>query len=121
LIASGFLDVNALSQDMRQPMTFTCKRCGNCCKKIGIPWSELDPRLAADYLDVTLDDFIARYGFVRNEYSGEIENTEFNAAPCPFLKCSMKHAYCRIYPVRPWICKDYPGTGTQCISGQKRS
>jgi Fe-S-cluster containining protein len=102
-------------------MNFDCKRCGNCCKKIGIPWSELDPRLAADYLDMDFEDFIDLYGFVRNEYSGEIEHTEFNAAPCPFLKYSMENAFCRIYPVRPWMCKGYPGPGTWCIGGQKRS
>jgi len=121
LLASGFLDAGSLNQGTIQPMNCNCKRCGNCCKKIGIPWSELDPRLAADYLDMNLEDFIALYGFVRNEYSGEIENTEFNAAPCPFLKYSTENAFCRIYPVRPWICKGYPGTGTWCIGGQKRS
>ena len=64
-------------------MKFICQRCGNCCKKIGIPWSELDPRLAADYLNIKISDFLDQYGFMVNEYSGEIENTEDNAAPCP--------------------------------------
>jgi len=104
-----------------QPMDFNCKRCGSCCKKIGIPWSELDPRLAADYLDINVEDFIDLYGFVKNENFGEIEHTEHNAAPCPFLKYSIENALCSIYPVRPWICKGYPGPGTSCIRGQKRS
>ena len=102
-------------------MNFNCKRCGKCCKKIGIPWSELDPRPAADYLGMDFEDFIKLYGFVRNEYSRDIEHTEFNAAPCPFLKYNMENAFCRIYPARPWMCKGYPGPGTWCIAGQKRS
>ena len=100
---------------------FNCKRCGKCCKEIGIPWTELDPVSAADYLDISLSDFIHAYGFVRNEYSGKIEPTEFNAAPCPFLKYDEVHAVCTIYPVRPWICKGYPGPGITCRGGRKRS
>ena len=103
------------------PANFNCKRCGICCKKIGIPWSELDPAHAADYLGISLSDFIAAYGFIRNEYSGEIEPTEYNAAPCPFLRYDKKNAVCRIYPVRPWICKSYPGLGTECMGGRKRT
>jgi Fe-S-cluster containining protein len=102
-------------------MNFICQRCGNCCKKIGIPWSELDPRLAADYLNIKISDFLDQYGFMVNEYSGEIENTEYNAAPCPFLKYDRNNAVCKIYPVRPWICKGYPGPGTSCIEGQMGS
>ncbi|MEJ2658622.1 MAG: YkgJ family cysteine cluster protein [Desulfobacterales bacterium] len=100
---------------------FICKRCGDCCKKFGIPWSELDTVRAADYLDIGLSDFIDLYGFVQNEYSGEIEHTEYNAAPCPFLRYNKDHAVCRIYPVRPWICKGYPAPGSSCIRGEKRS
>lgn len=102
-------------------MKFNCKRCGDCCKHIGIPWSELEPRLAADYLGLNIEAFIDLYGFVINEYSGKIEPTEYNASPCPFLKYDMENAKCNIYPVRTWICKDYPGPGTTCIGGQKRS
>lgn len=102
-------------------MSFNCKRCGKCCKKIGIPWTELDPRLVADYLNISLYDFIDLYGFVMNESSGEIEPAEYNAAPCPFLKYGKENAVCKIYPVRPWICKGYPGPEISCIGGRKRS
>ena len=102
-------------------MDFSCRRCGKCCKKIGIPWTELDPYLAADYLHMDLTDFMSAYGYVINAYSGEIEPVEYNAAPCPFLKYDRENAVCKIYPVRPWICKGYPGPGNTCIGGQKRS
>jgi Fe-S-cluster containining protein len=68
-----------------------------------------------------ISDFIHQYGFVEDEYTGEIENTEYNAAPCPFLKYGRDNAVCTIYPVRPWICKGYPGSGTACIEGQVRA
>jgi Fe-S-cluster containining protein len=31
----------------------------------------------------------------------------------------MEKAICKIYPVRPWICKGYPGPGTRCRKEQK--
>ena len=101
-------------------MAFNCKRCGRCCREIGIPWTELNPHAVADYLNLDLYDFLDVYGFIVNAYTGEAEPTEFNAAPCPFLKYDKEKAVCRIYPVRPWICKDYPGPGTMCRGGRKR-
>lgn len=102
-------------------MGFSCQRCGRCCKEIGIPWSELDPRLVADYMNIELNEFLDSYGFIVNEYSGEIEPTELSAAPCPFLKYDNEKAVCKIYPVRSWICKGYPGSGILCSGGQERS
>jgi len=100
-------------------MDFNCQRCGRCCKEIGIPWTGLDPHLVSDYLSMDLHDFLDSYGFVVNEYSGEIEHPEFGVTPCPFLKWDMEKAVCKIYPVRPWICKGYPGPGTRCRKEQK--
>jgi Fe-S-cluster containining protein len=101
-------------------MDFNCKRCGRCCKEIGIPWVDLDPHRVVDYLKVNLDDFLDSYGFIVNEYSGEIEATELNMAPCPFLAYDRQQAVCKIYPVRPSFCQGYPGPGILCPSGQKR-
>jgi len=70
---------------------------------------------------MSLYEFMDSYGFVMNDVSGEIEPTEYNAAPCPFLTYEKRYAVCSIYPVRPWICKGYPGPETSCIGGQGRS
>ena len=103
------------------PVGFSCQRCGKCCREIGIPWSELDPKLAAEHLKMDFFDFLSSHGFMFSEYSGEIEHTEFNAAPCPFLKYDKENAMCKIYPVRPWSCKGYPGPGILCRAGRQRS
>lgn len=102
-------------------MSFSCQRCGKCCKEIGIPWTELDPHLVADYLKIDRYNFIDLCGFIVNEYSGEIEHPELSVTPCPFLKYNKENAVCKIYPVRPWICKGYPGPGISCREGRKRS
>ncbi|MCK8601271.1 YkgJ family cysteine cluster protein [Desulfoferrobacter suflitae] len=99
---------------------FDCRRCGRCCKQIGIPWSELDPVLAAQQLEMELDVFLQAHGYRVNGYSGEIEHPEFAVTPCPFLTYDHGRAACRIYPVRPWICRGYPGPGMICAGGRKR-
>ena len=100
-------------------MDFECRRCGKCCREIGIPWSELDTHSAAVYLHMELDDFLDSYGYGVNEYSGQIEHPEHGVTPCPFLKYDKESSICRIYPVRPWICKGYPGPGTLCRGEQR--
>jgi Fe-S-cluster containining protein len=102
-------------------MSFNCQRCGRCCKEIGIPWSELEYQLVADYLKMDLADFLNLHGYVVNEYSGEVEHPEFGVTPCPFLKYVKENAVCKIYSVRPWVCKGYPGPGTFCRGGLKRT
>jgi Fe-S-cluster containining protein len=103
--------------------SFECQRCGRCCKQIGIPWSALNPHEAAAYLQVKLDDFLRRHGFITDPSSGEILHPpDFSATPCPFLTYDdMDKVVCRIYPARPWICKGYPGPGVTCQAGLRRS
>ena len=101
-------------------MGFNCKRCGRCCKEIGIPWVDLDPHQVVEHLGMDLDDFLDSYGFVVNEYSGEIEPTELGVTPCPFLTYQRQKAVCKIYPVRPTVCQGYPGPGISCRNGKKR-
>ena len=102
-------------------MISSCLRCGRCCKEIGIPWSELETELVADYLNMSHYDFLDTYGYIVNEYSGEVEHPDPGVTPCPFLKYNKESAVCKIYPVRPWICKDYPGPGMSCRAGRKNA
>jgi len=102
-------------------MDFICQRCGKCCKEIGIPWSELDVQLVAAHLNMDLDEFLDKYGFQDNQYSGKIEPTDFGVTPCPFLTYDREKAICKIYPVRPWVCRGYPGPDVLCRAGRKRN
>lgn len=102
-------------------MSFNCQRCGRCCREIGIPWSELEYRLVADHLKMDLYVFLKRYGYAVDEGSGRIEAPDFGVTPCPFLKYDKHKSVCKIYPVRPWVCKGYPGPGITCRAGRKRT
>jgi Fe-S-cluster containining protein len=70
---------------------------------------------------MNLKDFVGRYGFITDLTSGEILHPpDFSATPCPFLAYDVEDSICRIYPVRPWICKGYPGPGITCEAGLRR-
>lgn len=81
-------------------MIFTCQRCGNCCtqfkrvritkaelkqiaKRCSIPWQQLRK-------------------FKKLEREG---NNYYLKFPCMFLNPDKS---CRIYDIRPQICRDFP-------------
>jgi len=87
--------------------SFKCHRCGQCCKKLGLPWSPNNIERIGSYLKIKPEDLI-------NRYYGEItiKNSErfvtldrVRTNPCPFLKSGRN---CSIYPDRPDSCKAYP-------------
>lgn len=84
---------------------FVCKRCGECCRKIGVDPHAIDIFTVAEYLDISVEEVIETY------LGGEIisrDGKKFIKAsirhPCPFLKGNE----CLIYPVRPNQCKAFP-------------
>ena len=89
-------------------MTFKCKRCGYCCKNIVIPISYSD---IARWFNTGRNDILHEVSFINNyprKGTGGFYITKTATAPkqqCPFLT---KQNKCRIYPVRPRACKDFP-------------
>jgi Fe-S-cluster containining protein len=82
--------------------TFTCVRCGTCCKDEGIVFFSADEiRRAADYLNIGERDFIERYLFYASGGYAHRVN-EHNA--CAFLEKNI----CVINEVKPEQCKSFP-------------
>jgi Fe-S-cluster containining protein len=71
-------------------------------------------------MKMDLEEFLDLYGFQGNQYSGEIIPTDFGVTPCPFLKYDREKAICKIYPVRPWVCREYSDPDILCRAGLKR-
>ncbi len=90
---------------MDTPMTFTCQRCGACCRVPG--YVTLEPGEAetlAAYLGLTLYTFTEQYTrltFNRQALS-LIEQAD---GSCVFLETDNT---CRIQPVKPEQCKGFP-------------
>ena len=88
---------------------FQCRRCGRCCKRLGVPWpwqlSKLDA--IAEFLKISKADLISRYygDFVTAEREISDKSDRRRRKPCPFLG---KDGSCQIYPVRPIECEAHP-------------
>jgi Fe-S-cluster containining protein len=86
---------------------FVCYRCGKCCREVSVQLATFDIHRVADFLRLSVEDFIA-------QYMGEITKVEKKKIkfehtkpwkPCPFLS---SQDMCAVYEVRPHPCRSYP-------------
>ena len=99
--------INLLTMKCQVFIPFECKRCGNCCRELGVGFAPLDIHRAANFLKINSKDFI-------NRYLGEIIEIKDNVIhwketksrrPCPMLR---EKNVCTIYPARPGPCRSFP-------------
>ena len=80
---------------------YDCCECGNCCKLYDILLDKNDIERISAYLGLPENDFIEKY------LAADGENYKIKDKPCCFLDADGK---CRIYEVRPTVCRDFPYT-----------
>lgn len=89
----------------KQGLSFKCTECSKCCKgSSGYIWiSEQEMQKAAEYLNLSFDDFCRQYiRKVGSRYSLiDLPKEDYR---CVFLEGKQ----CKIYPVRPIQCQTYP-------------
>ena len=97
-----------MSKDRRWEL-FECQRCGICCTGIELPYDPKSIFEIAKFLKLTIKEVIEAYYGRLSEDGKSLEFEEHKRMPCPFLtnEPNMKKS-CRIYPVRPYACRDYP-------------
>ena len=83
---------------------YDCCKCANCCKLYDIQIAQKEISAISEYIGETEDGFVEKFLIPDNE-----ENEAFivNQKPCSFLEADGK---CRIYTVRPLVCRDFPNT-----------
>jgi uncharacterized protein len=82
--------------------SFTCVRCGTCCREEGIVFFSPDEiRRASDYLNIDERDFIEQYLFYA---AGGYAHRVKEHSACAFLKNSK----CIINEVKPEQCTSFP-------------
>jgi uncharacterized protein len=85
-----------------------CTRCANCCKTLKIGFNDEDIERIAKYLNMTVDAFITEYLDYDDEPGLDGKNRHHaRGKPCPFLD---ENNRCKIYDVRPILCREYPHT-----------
>jgi len=82
--------------------TFTCARCGKCCRDEGIVFFSPDEiRRASEYLNIGERDFIERFLFYT---SGGYAHRVKKDSACVFLNNNV----CSINGVKPEQCESFP-------------
>lgn len=74
-----------------------CSGCGNCCSNL-LPMNQKE----AD----TIHRYIKKYGIKECKHMLPVAKPVLDMT-CPFLDTDKKSEKCRIYPVRPEICKQF--------------
>ncbi len=82
---------------------FDCRRCGDCCLgRGGVRLNEEEAARAAAFLGMGLDEFVRAF-LVPGAPPWDIGCGE--SSRCLF---SRPDGLCRIHPVKPKICRDWP-------------
>lgn len=86
---------------MLTPQTFKCKRCADCCKYLTIKLYKKDIKeiKRAGYAQ----DFFIEYDTHIKSPIIKIKNNK-----CVFLSKKGNRYYCKIYKIRPKVCRLYP-------------
>lgn len=90
-----------------------CKRCGRCCRNILFSTSEGYVKSKELFLKMQ-----KKYRYYRNfKISGMVENKkDFQNGALTFeCKFISKDNKCKIYPIRPLFCRDYPNINPALI------
>jgi Fe-S-cluster containining protein len=83
---------------------FDCCKCANCCKLYDIRIEQSNIPAIIEYLGQSERDFIDAFLVQDKEEDGVYIIKD---KPCCFLAADGK---CRIYDVRPLVCRDFPHT-----------
>jgi len=90
----------------RQPLRFSCTRCGRCCIAGGgyhVYLSRQEAEGIRAHLQLSSGWFRRRY--LRRLATGELVAASGGEGRCVFLRPDGR---CRVYPVRPLQCRTYP-------------
>ena len=92
------------------PKSFKCKQCGTCCSGwLGYEANAFDEDIEM-WKENGRDDILAWVDFDNDEEIWISPKTGKQVDTCPWRRKypKKKKYYCRIYELRPLICRNYP-------------
>ena len=103
---------------------FECKRCGNCCRWPGyVRISPAETDVIAAFLQMPVQEFTEKFTRLTADRTGLslLENAD---GSCPYLIDSPEGPACKLQPVKPQQCRDFPlkwsfpGWEQECAGGR---
>jgi len=99
-----------------QAKEFNCQQCGECCLKYGHSMQATQKDI--DTWEANQRNDILKYTKIIRIETGAVASCDLwfnprtgkNVTRCPWLRWDWKkkHYVCRIYDVRPEVCRNYP-------------
>jgi len=87
------------------PISFTCRRCGSCCRVPGyVALESGEAEAMADFLGLDIYAFTAQYTTITGNRNN-LSLIEQSDGGCIFIQADNT---CRIQPVKPAQCKGFP-------------
>jgi len=91
-----------------------CLKCGNCCRSLKPILLEEDIERISTYLNISNAEMVDTY--LEKDTDGD---WRVNTLPCPFF--NEENNKCKIYPVRPKDCAEYPHTNKKGFASRSHS
>jgi Fe-S-cluster containining protein len=98
----------------------TCFRCGECCRRYQAPFNRLEAARLADYLDLSLEDFLTAHADPR--WPGvDSFLVKHQGGGCRLLRQQGREYLCAVHEVKPQACRDWAASFSQpeCRRGLK--
>ena len=90
-----------MPSDVNADDLFVCQMCGDCCRGYGGTYvTEADIRAIADYLQEDPEQFKVRYC--------RLSGSRYVLGQSDNGYCIFWDSLCRIHPVKPRMCRDWP-------------
>ncbi len=96
-----------MTESDAQPIIHTCQRCGACCRWAGdVCLTDADISAIAAFLGMSEEDFIEQYCRLQTSRKGLSLIDAAGSTDCIMLT----ESGCRIQPVKPVQCRNFPYT-----------
>ena len=83
---------------------YDCAACRNCCRKYAIDLDPLETERAAEYLNLSKEDFVRLFA---EDAGSKSHKTQISGPPCVLLR---EGGICLIEGARPIDCREFPYT-----------
>ncbi len=103
-IANDYMNADKTITDFTNPYK-TCSGCGNCCANM-LPLTEKEIRVIQDY--------VKKHHITPHKVCFPLKDPMIDIT-CPFLDNNKKKDKCKIYQVRPSICRYFICSGQKDI------